>query len=191
MSYFVRRQKEGVMRNRWLAVLTTGAFLLAIYPFGLRATPGGQPRSPAAQPPAGKLTPENIGKVQKGLADAEVVKLLGPADRVWNYSADNGIEMSWGNANQIRIVFDNDRAVELSGRFPDRGQVGEVTLDNFKRLKRSMTLAEVEKVLGKAGVLQPAAGVKIGTWAGGGEGAAINVQFADGKVTGFSSAARK
>ncbi len=149
---------------------------------------GGAPKKDAAKaekPVApSKVTDENYKKIGAGMSEAQVLAVFGPPQVVRDRGP--GLKgLAWEDRNEIRVRYQDDKAVALEGRFSRHVKSRSVNEAHYKTLKEGMTRAEIEKILGgfpgKFSTFED--GFDVVKYVHFRE---IEVQIRDGKVTGLA-----
>jgi hypothetical protein len=168
-----------------MMLLSLSAFA-SVLSDGPRGEPSGKAARAKSVSVPGKLTAANFAKVNNGrgkLTEEDVVAILGLAHRFAKQSdIDVDLEMIWEEKARIRIKFKDGKASDFEGQFSEHLKSKNITLANFKKLKKGMSVKEVEQVLGSANESSsPQRGITYRTWE---KFNLIKVQFRDSKVSG-------
>ena len=148
------------------------------------------------------MTDENFERIKEGkgkLNEQDVLSFLGRPDR-YMMQNEGVLEMVWEDVNRIRVVLEKGKEKYLWADFSERHRSQEVSLDRFRKLRRSMTVEQLESILGPKydrfvgpryvyGNVDPIhdlavpEGVTLCVWQ---DWRRLSVQFTDGKVSGYA-----
>lgn len=175
--------------RRCLSLTATVALVLTGSVLSFAPLQSAKPVADGSRPALTAELQQWVSEGRNKLTEDEVIARLGPPDVVENpIDPDSNrnpiadIAMTWQDLSIIEIVFKDDRAKQISGRFSTHLKARKANLMNFRKLKTGASRFEIEQVLGVADAeVELAEGRTRHEW---GAQRVLKVNFKDGKVTG-------